>query len=295
MNDQAPAERSGEFQETPLTLTGSDQTPVPAILTEPLHPTNRAVILCHGFLSDKDSRTNRRLTELLVPENIATFRFDWYGMGDLQEQFPHLTLHQCLDQMAAIVSYLSGRGFTSLGLVGSSFGGFMAILAAARFPNLKAVGLKCPVVDFAECLRLEFGEQAMAVWKHTHRIPNILQGQDLLPLHYDFFEECLTVDGYDCASRMTMPTRVVHGGKDLLIPAHQIARLMDTLPGPKDLRLLPEADHQFGRPEDFRVMTTLLAQWMIDQIPYPDKTFPQDSSHGKSTPPSTIQPNGEVS
>jgi len=295
MTDQSPSERFSELQETPLTLTGSDQTPVPAILTEPHHPTNRAVILCHGFLSDKNSRTNRRLTELLVPENIATLRFDWYGMGDLRKEFPRLTLHQCLDQLTAIASYLSGRGFSSLGLVGSSFGGFMAILAAARLPHLKAVGLKCPVVDFAECLRLEFGEQAMAVWKHTHHIPDILQGQNLLPLHYGFFEECLTVDGYDCASRMTMPTRVVHGGKDLLIPAHQIARLMDVLPGPKDLRVLPEADHQFGRPEDFRVMTTLLAQWMIEQMPYSAKTSLQVSSQREATSPSHTPPTGKVS
>ena len=278
--DHPMSENPGELQEVSLLLTGAEQTPVPSILTKPSRPTKRAVILCHGFLSDKNSRTNRRLTELLVPEGIATFRFDWYGMGDLSKQFPHLTLQQCLDQLNTGVSYLLAQGYSSIGLIGSSFGGFMAILGAAHFPAIRAVGLKCPVVDFAECLQLEFGEQAMAVWKQTHQIPNILNDQELIPLQYAFFEECLRYDGYEWASRITVPTCVVHGEKDDLIPFHQIDRLMKVLAGPKDLRLLPNADHQFGHPEDFRIMTTLLAQWMIQQV--------KDSGHPSSCHPSAI-------
>ncbi len=260
-----------EPSEIPLTLTGLGHTPVPTILTNPPYPTKRAVILCHGFLSDKHSRTNRRLTELLIPEGIATVQFDWYGMGDLREHFPHLTLHQCLDQLEAVMTFLSEQGFSSLGLVGSSFGGFMAILAASRFPTLRAVGLKCPVVDFSESLRLEFGEAGMAAWQHTNLIPNVLGGRELIPLHYAFFEECLTYDGYERASRITVPTRVVHGGQDALIPYPQIVRLLDSLPGPKDLRLLPEAGHQFGRPEDFGIMTTLLSQWMVEHVTHSEE------------------------
>lgn len=266
MTDYPPSNTLPESKETFVTLTGSGDTPVPGILTEPGHPTRKAVILCHGFLSDKQSRTNRRLTELLIPEGIATLRFDWYGMGELQEHFSHLTLKRCFTQLDAIASYLTDRGFTSLGLIGSSFGGFMTILAASRFPLLKAVGLKCPVVDFSECLRLEFGEAGMAAWKKDNLIPNILQEQTFVSLHYRFFEECRQYDGYREASHMTVPTRVVQGGKDDLIPSHQIDRLMKALPGQKDLRLLPEADHQFGRPEDFRIMTMLLAQWMIQHL-----------------------------
>ena len=39
-------------------------------------------ILCHGFLSNKNSTTNKRLTELLLPHGISTLRFDWQGMGE---------------------------------------------------------------------------------------------------------------------------------------------------------------------------------------------------------------------
>ena len=52
------------------------------ILTEPKEDATGIVILCHGFLSNKDSRTNMRLTELLVPKGLSTLRFDWFGMGE---------------------------------------------------------------------------------------------------------------------------------------------------------------------------------------------------------------------
>ncbi len=278
MTDHSSLNGPSGGKETSVILTGPENTPVPVILTEPGHSTTHAVILSHGFLSDKHSRTNRRLTELLVPEGLATLRFDWYGMGELQEHFPRLTLHRCLNQLDAIAAYLTDRGFSSLGLVGSSFGGFVTILAASRYPLLNVVGLKCPAVDFAECLRLEFGPAGMAEWKNTNLIPDIIQGQAHIPLQYAFFEECQQYDGYQEASRITIPTRVVHGGQDDLIPSNQIERLMQTLPGEKDLRILPEADHQFGRPEDFRIMTMLLAQWMIQHLKSPERSSPGQES-----------------
>jgi uncharacterized protein len=266
MSDVHTHSERPEFGELSLKIPCPSGPPIPTILTTPPATSNTAVILCHGFLSDKHSRTNRRLTDLLVPEGIATLRFDWYGMGELREHFFHLSLSRCLDQLTTLLAFLQAQEFHSIGMVGSSFGGFMAILAAARFPILKALGLKCPVLDFPESLRLEFGEQAMMQWQKHHVIPNILGGQDPIPLQYTFYEECFHEDAYASAGRISIPTQVVHGGHDTLIPRHQIDKLMKILNGPKQLHILPDADHQFGRPEDFRVMTTLLAHWMIDHL-----------------------------
>ncbi len=237
-----------------------------AILAEPSTPTHQCAILCHGFLSDKQSRTNRRLTELLVPQGIATFRFDWYGMGDTREHFSTMSLKQCENQLDAAFEILQKRGMNRLGLVGSSFGGLLAILSAARQPTLKALGLKCPVVDFPETLRLEFGHEAMERWKATDHIPNIVGDDSPVPLHYRFYEECLTYDAYAALSHIHMPTLVVHGGQDELIPRSQIDRLLTTLTTTKQLKLIEGAGHQFGRPEEFRLMTNHLSQWMMQHL-----------------------------
>ena len=237
-----------------------------AVLTEPHQRTNLAVILCHGFLSDHNSRTNRRLTELLIPQGIATLRFDWYGMGESQEHFSQLSLRQCEEQLDTAFWILAERGMTRLGLIGSSFGGLLAILAASKQSNLHALGLKCPVVDFPEVLRLEFGHEAMERWQSTNHIPNIIAGREPVPLHYTFYEELLTYDAYEALSHIQTPTLVVYGDQDDLIPRVQIDQLLTKLPSTTQLKLIEGADHQFGRPEDFRLMTNHLSQWMAQHL-----------------------------
>lgn len=262
----SPTESWDGRTEAPVSFTGSSGIVTTGIFAQPAASTNRAVILCHGFPSDKNSRTNRRLTDLLIPQSIATLRFDWYGMGDSPEPLSQLRIKKCEEQLDAAVRFLTERSMQALGLIGSSFGGFMAILSAPRYPHLQALGLKCPVVDFSEVLRLELGADAMDQWKRTDHIPDVFGGDLPTPLPYAFFEECLTYNGYNSASRIQAPTLIVHGDQDEIIPVHQIDRLLTSLSVPKDFRLIPGANHQFGRPEDFRLMTAHLANWMIAHL-----------------------------
>ena len=118
------------MQETSLTFQDSEHHTVAAILAEPESQTGRAVILCHGFLSNKDSRTNLRLTELLVAQGISTLRFDWFGMGESEGEFGRITVSTCCDQLERAISLMRERGYHELGLIGSSFGGLLAILVA---------------------------------------------------------------------------------------------------------------------------------------------------------------------
>jgi len=266
METSSPIERQEGGTETPVSFPSSSGVVTTGIFAQPATPTNRAVVLCHGFPSDKNSRTNRRLTELLLSKSIATLRFDWYGMGESPEPLAHFRIKKCEEQLDAAFRFLTENAIKVLGLIGSSFGGFMAILSAPRYPQLQALGLKCPVVDFPEVLRLELGTDAMDRWKRTDQIPNILGGDHPIPLPYSFFEECLTYNGYISASRIQATTLIVHGDQDEIIPAHQIDRLLTSLNVPKHLQLIPGANHQFGRPEDFRLMTTHLAKWMIDRL-----------------------------
>jgi dienelactone hydrolase len=188
-------------------------------------------------------------------------------MGDSPEPLTTFSIKKCEEQLDAAVHFLTERSMKALGLIGSSFGGFMAILSASRYPQLQALGLKCPVVDFSEVLRLELGADAMDRWKCTDHIPNVFGGDLPTPLPYAFFEECLTYNGYHSASCIQAPTVIVHGDQDEIIPPHQIDQLLTALNIPKNLQLIAGANHQFGRPEDFRLMTTHLTKWMIDQLP----------------------------
>jgi hypothetical protein len=252
--------------EEALTFKDRDGHRVAAILTTPEVPTDRAVLLCHGFLSGKNSTTNKTLTRSLTEQGIATFRFDFFGQGESEGPFEALTVTIALGQALAALDLLVARGYKRIGLIGSSFGGLVALLTASQKPELACLGLKCPVADFAEVLRLEFGEAGMAHWKTHHEVPDVTGGPKPVRLRYALYENCLTYDGYKAAATIKTPTLIVQGSQDELVPLHQSSRLMEVLRGKRQLEIIPGADHTFSKGEDFRKMTTLLADWMVKHL-----------------------------
>jgi pimeloyl-ACP methyl ester carboxylesterase len=257
------------FMEQTLSFTDPHGRIVSAVLQTPIGTTDRIVILCHGFLSNKNSTTNKVLTSLLTGRGVATFRFDFMGQGESQGPFEQITVGAAVEQALGALELVKGKGFGRVGMIGSSFGGLVALLAAAQRRDLLALGLKCPVPDFPEMLRLEFGkdgQDGIAEWRRTGTIPNVSGGAGRIRLAYQFFEECLTHQGYDAAKAITASTLIVQGDCDEFVPLHQSRRLFEALQVPKGLHILPGADHTFTKGSDFRMMTGLLSDWMVRHL-----------------------------
>jgi pimeloyl-ACP methyl ester carboxylesterase len=259
-----------EISEQAVTLHTPEGYFIPAILATPhTMATNSppaVVVLCHGFLSNKNSTTNLTLTRLMTERGLATLRFDFLGQGQSPDQFENLTLTIALSQASTVLDWATAQGFTRVGLIGSSFGGLVAVLTAAQRPTVTCLGLKCPVGDFPEELRLEFGEAEMATWKATDTVRDIHGGTGRVPLKFALYEDCLGYDAYEAAERITAPTVIVQGGKDEYVPAHQSRRVFQALAGRKRFDLLPHANHQFTQADDFSTMTASLTQWMADHL-----------------------------
>ena len=239
---------------------------IAAILSTPANSTQRMAVLCHGFLSSKNSTTNKTLTRLFNDCGIATFRFDFFGQGESDGPFEALTTTLAVEQATAAINLVLEKGFPHIGLVGSSFGGLVSILTASQRQDLTCLALKCPVVDFAEELRLEFGSDEMARWQATDSIPNIISGQERIRLRYAFYEDSLRHIAYRPAEQISAPTLIVQGDQDEFIPLHQSRQLFDALHVSKRMDLLPGADHQFTRGDDFQRMTTSITGWFAKHL-----------------------------
>ncbi len=260
--------------EEPLTFQDSAGHRVAAILTAPDGGSDRIAVLCHGFLSQKNSTSNKALTRNLVERGVATLRFDFFGHGESDGPFRDLTTTIGVDQALAALSSTARRGYGRLALVGSSFGGLVSILAASEWaaggsrrpagaPPLSCLALKCPVVDFGEELRLELKDTGIEEWRRTNSIPDLHGGPTRIPLDFAFYEDCLHRIAYEPARTIPTPTIIVQGDRDEYVPLHQSQRLHDALPGPKRLEMLPGADHQFTKAPDFQRMLSLITEWIV--------------------------------
>jgi pimeloyl-ACP methyl ester carboxylesterase len=249
-----------------LTFQDAKGRRISAVFSGAVQPPQSVVLLCHGFLSSKNSTTNKALTRALNETGIATFRFDFFGQGESEGPFEDITVSLAVEQADAAVALIRSRGYDRIGLAGSSFGGLVAILVTAQRQDIACLALKCPVVDFAEELRLEFGPDELERWRSTDTIPNLLGGPGRVRLKYGMYEDCQQHVAYEPASRILAPTLIVQGARDELVPLHQSQRLFSALQGPKRLDLLPEADHQFSRGEDFRTMTAAMTEWLVGHL-----------------------------
>ena len=253
--------------EQALTFKDHEGHRVSGILASPPSHTDRATVLCHGFLSNKNSMTNKTLTTLLCEQGIAAFRFDFFGQGESEGPFEQISVSLAVKQALAALDLVASKGYQLIGLVGSSFGGLVALVAAAQWPSLSCLALKCPVPDFPEMLELEFGKQGIAEWKRTDTISDVTGGESHVKLQYGFYEDCARHLGYDAAKIITAPTLIVQGDQDEYVPLHQSQRLYSALQSEKRLEILAGADDRFSRPEDYRRMTTLLADWIVQHLP----------------------------
>jgi len=257
--------------EKALTFHDRDGHRTAAVLATPDSPTDRIAVLLHGFLSNKNSTTNKALTREFLKLGIATFRFDFFGQGESEGPFEKITCRTAVGQAQAAIDTVRAQGYGRIGLVGSSFGGLVALLTSARHagdPALASLALKCPVPDFEEMLRLEFGSQGIEEWRQLGTIPDITGGgSGRVKLHYAFYEDCALHRGYDAAKLVTVPTLIVQGDCDEYVPLHQSRRLYEALQAEKRLDILPGADHTFTKAEDFRSMVTKLVEWTAANLP----------------------------
>ena len=236
-----------------------------AVLAAPEKGTGRIVLLCHGFMSTRESSTNRKLTARLLPGDIATLRFDFFGHGESDGPFEKLTLSRCLAQAEGLLQWCKENGYTRIGLAGSSFGGLVAIHLAANHPELLAVGLKCPVSNYPPIWNERLGEAGVDFWKKSGLL-SFATPQGKARLEYPFYEDLLKYDTYRDAGKIQSPALIVHGEADEYVPFDQSRDLFQALSAPKEMEAVPGADHAFSNPEDFEKMADRITRWLAGHL-----------------------------
>jgi uncharacterized protein len=96
------------------------------------------VVTIHGAGSRKEN--HRDFAELASQAGFAALTLDLRGHGDSEGE-PDAGM---LDDVLGALDHLAALGYGPLGLRGSSLGGFLALHAAARHPDVKAVVAICP-------------------------------------------------------------------------------------------------------------------------------------------------------
>ena len=181
----------------------------------------RAIYL-HGFASGRGSAKGRALASVVS---------DLGGVLELPDlnlpSFERLSLLVQLEHVRALLD----RDPRPAILIGSSMGGYLATLLAARregepasvptAPNVVALVLLAPAFDLAARWRQRLGEAGWERWKRDGSMlyPHFAVAP-AAPLHSAFFEEAETLPPMPGTS---LPVTVIQGRRDETVP-HATAR-----------------------------------------------------------------------
>lgn len=163
------------------------------------------IVYLHGFASSPSSTKSqffcRRFAERNVPFEVP--RLD-------RENFTAMTISSVLDLLDEVAG---GKNVT---LMGSSLGGYIASLYAARHSNVERLILMAPAFDFPSRWRHQFSPEEFEDWKRTgarnffHYAFN-----EERPLGYQFVEDAIR---YEDNPDFKQPALIVHGEHDDVVP-----------------------------------------------------------------------------
>ncbi len=228
--------------------------------------TNSPLVICsHGFASSKENSTYNLLTKLLSEFQISSFCYDFYGHGESSGKIEYLTTTKAIQNLQSVYRYFWDNGYRKIGLVGSSFGGFVSLLCAPDWKDLLFLALKCPVSDFLAIQLERRTQEELEKWKSNGFILYKL-GENLeFKLNYSFFEDLTKDNGYTRASQIQVPTLIVHGSKDESVPLLQSQKLKNLIPN-SILEIIQGADHRFSNHTDFDRMVSLILEFILKNI-----------------------------
>ena len=219
-----------------------------------------------GFKSDMTGTKASALADWAKASSRHLLRFDYYAHGASSGDFRKATIGRWLDDALAAIDQLAEGPQV---LIGSSMGGWMALLAAlARPERVKGLVLIAPAPDFTEEL----------MWKtFSGEIRETLTRDGIYrePSDYDDEPYEITMKLIEEGRNhlilgkpipLACPVRILQGMKDPDVPWSHAMRLVETLESEDvTINLSKSGDHRLSTPKDIARLTQTI-EMLLEEV-----------------------------
>ncbi len=231
-----------------------DGTQLAYTLTQGRQPT---LVFLPGFMSDMAGEKATLLAGHAHALGHASLRLDYSGHGASGGQFVHGTIRRWTQDALFLIDRLTEGPIV---LVGSSMGGWIALLAARARPDRVAalIGIAA-APDFTETLMwggMDEAARATLLQDGLLRVPSAYGGEQIIT-------RALIEDGrrhlvLGAPIPITCPVRLLHGQLDEEVPWQTALQITDRLES-QDVQttLVKDAGHRLSRAQDLALLRGL--------------------------------------
>jgi alpha-beta hydrolase superfamily lysophospholipase len=212
------------------------------------------VVWLGGFRSDMLATKASHLAEWALSNGRAYTRFDYSGHGESGGRFEDGTIGGWLEETLAVVDrVVEGRPL----LVGSSMGGWLALLAARRLAETSrapaGLVLIAPAVDFTERLMWDAfpGDVRREIMEAGSWMRPSSYSPEPYPIMRGLIEEGRRHLLLDKALGLGCPVHILQGMDDPDVPWQHAMALVEHLASDDvTVTLVKDGDHRLSRPQD---------------------------------------------
>jgi len=191
---------------------------------------NKYVIFLHGF--SQNITNNQPLYKSLLKSNYGVLAIDYRGYGH-NKASSHINETDVMNDVTTAAKYLNAKGINNIGLIGHSFGGYIAA-KTSNLHNFNFQILVSPMLSLEFCLR------------NIKRYPGKYKLEEALikyiPGFKDKYPQIFEIKKHLTSN--TTPTYIVHSKTDGYMPYKEVDELFENAHNPKDYILLQRGGHR---------------------------------------------------
>lgn len=197
-------------------------------------------IFVHGFTLGKQSPAAFRISRGLADDGIGMLRYDALGLGDSDGDWGDGSFTVKIDDIVRAARYLTERGTPPDLLVGHSWGGAAAILAAQEIPSVRAV---VTIGAPSEPAEVERHYDAVVDGVMEEGSGTWLIGGRALTLKRDFVQDVRRADLIGRVRTLGRPLLVMHSPTDGTVDIENASEIFRAALHPRSFMALEGSDH----------------------------------------------------
>lgn len=211
------------------------------------------VLLLHGYFSHAQTRNNHKAAMYFKSLGFHVACPDFYGRGESSGVFGDLTVARGIETAQCCLDAIKrDHPNVPIMITGGSFGGLVAMhLAHDRSNAIECLILRAPVSDWRALWQREVPREKMMDWVRDGSFSDVMPNGRTVTFGMDLYREMIGCNAvYDTfSSAIHVPTLIVHGDADEMVPLAQAQKLHQSMPH-SELVILGGADHAFSRDTD---------------------------------------------
>ena len=211
------------------------------------------IIMTHGFTGDAMEHPGlRKAAETFNQNGFSVLSFDFSGCGESDDDT--ITVEKEVDDLNSAIRYAEDKGFSSIGIMGYSLGGLVALKSFPRsFSNrIKTMVLAAPLTEYSERLKKIISvEKIKRLSENGTFILNRNTGpRKKIVLDKQLIEEITKLNQKEILCSIKRPILIIHGDSDELIPFRFSEKGLQYLPPDSQIEKIKGANHLFSNHDE---------------------------------------------